>query len=262
MSTPPTQQEPSIRLAAQKPGPSPGAAAELRWPAPEAPRPRILYADHDDTLRRLGERLLLQSGYAVDTVADGAEAWAALLQTQYDLVVTDNDMPHLTGVELICKSRQARLSVPVILTSGTLDTLPPNDRSRPDCAAVLAKPFTCEQLLLAIREALQPAAPRPPARRPSASRSPSHRPRASSAGASTDELKGVATMPRMIPLYSTSSQAEIEHRARALFEQAGQPAGRDLDHWLRAEADFLAQLGLNPAWPNQTGATTPQAAPV
>lgn len=63
-------------------------------------------------------------------------------------------------------------------------------------------------------------------------------------------------MPRMIPLYSASSQAEIEHRARALFEQAGQPAGRDLDHWLQAEADFHAQLRLNPTWPKQTGTTT------
>jgi hypothetical protein len=43
----------------------------------------------------------------------------------------------------------------------------------------------------------------------------------------------------MIPLYSASSQAEIERRARELFEQVGRPAGRDLDIWLRAEADYL-----------------------
>ena len=49
-------------------------------------------------------------------------------------------------------------------------------------------------------------------------------------------------MARMIPLHSASSQAEIERRARELFERGGRPAGRDLDHWLQAEADYLAVL--------------------
>ncbi len=45
-------------------------------------------------------------------------------------------------------------------------------------------------------------------------------------------------MARMIPLYSVSSQAEIERRAREIFEQTGRPAGRDLDIWLQAETDY------------------------
>lgn len=160
MNTPPTQLEPSVRLAAQTPEPSPGAA-DLQWPDTEGPRPRILYADDDDSLRRLGERLLLCSGYAVDTVSDGAEAWAALQHTSYDLLVTDNEMPHLTGLELIRMSRQAGLNVPVILTSGTLATLPMDDLSWIECSAMLAKPFTCERLLVVVREALRAAASQP-----------------------------------------------------------------------------------------------------
>ena len=50
-------------------------------------------------------------------------------------------------------------------------------------------------------------------------------------------------MARMIPLHSASSQAEIERRARELFERGGRPIGRDLDHWLLAEADYLEVLG-------------------
>lgn len=49
-------------------------------------------------------------------------------------------------------------------------------------------------------------------------------------------------MARMIPLYSASSLAEIERRARELFEQKGCPVGRDLDHWLQAEADYCEAL--------------------
>ena len=59
-------------------------------------------------------------------------------------------------------------------------------------------------------------------------------------------------MARMIPLHSASSQAEIERRARELFERGGRPIGRDLDHWLLAEADYLevlrrSQVSLPPA---------------
>jgi hypothetical protein len=43
----------------------------------------------------------------------------------------------------------------------------------------------------------------------------------------------------MIPLYSALSQAEIERRAQDLFERGGRLAGRDLDYWLQAEADYL-----------------------
>ena len=57
-------------------------------------------------------------------------------------------------------------------------------------------------------------------------------------------------MARMIPLHSASSLAEIERRAHELFEQSGCPAGRDLDHWLQAEAEYrevfrCGQIGLS-----------------
>lgn len=55
-------------------------------------------------------------------------------------------------------------------------------------------------------------------------------------------------MARMIPIHSLSSHAEIERRARVVFELEGQPRGRELDHWLRAEAEFLDTLRLD-QWP-------------
>jgi Protein of unknown function (DUF2934) len=61
-------------------------------------------------------------------------------------------------------------------------------------------------------------------------------------------------MARMIPLYSVSSQAEIERRARELFELRGRPAGCDLDHWLQAEADYLEVLRHSPASLPRAGA--------
>lgn len=57
-------------------------------------------------------------------------------------------------------------------------------------------------------------------------------------------------MTKLLTLHSPSSQAEIERRACLLFEEAGRPAGRDLDIWLQAETDYLQALsGL---WPDSS----------
>ncbi|MEQ2010086.1 MAG: response regulator [Limisphaerales bacterium] len=144
--------------------------ADLKWPGVDGQRPRILFAEDDSSLRRVGELVLLQSGYSVHGVADGADAWAALNRSGYDLLITDNEMPRLTGMELVRKLQLARMNVPVILTSGTFDTLPSHELSGLECSAMLAKPFTFDQLLLIVREVLRATvnglpslAPQPPA---------------------------------------------------------------------------------------------------
>ena len=63
-------------------------------------------------------------------------------------------------------------------------------------------------------------------------------------------------MARMIPLYSVSSQAEIRCRAEEVFEAAGRPGERDLDHWLQAEADYREFLRLGLSRPRFNNATT------
>ena len=63
-------------------------------------------------------------------------------------------------------------------------------------------------------------------------------------------------MARTIPLYSVSSQAEIRRRAEKLFEAPGRAGGRDLDHWLQAEADYREFLRLGLSRPRFNNATT------
>ncbi|MCD6048835.1 MAG: hypothetical protein K0Q55_238 [Verrucomicrobia bacterium] len=58
-------------------------------------------------------------------------------------------------------------------------------------------------------------------------------------------------MAKMIPIYSTSSQTEIEWRARELFEAEGRPENRDLELWLRAEADYLGSISQKPGVQNR-----------
>ena len=123
----------------------------------ENPRARILYADDDPDVLRLGQRVLTRSGYMVTTASDGAEALAALRQDCYDLLITDFQMPRVTGLDLIRELRMARFAIPVILASGVLSTGIDEDRRHFGCEAVLAKPFTEEQLVSTVRSVLYSA---------------------------------------------------------------------------------------------------------
>lgn len=90
------------------------------FPADDAiPACRILVADDSLTVRELERKLLSGQGYHVDTAVDGADAWNALRAGNYDLLVTDIDMPRLDGIELVKLIRgNAQLrDLPVIVMS-------------------------------------------------------------------------------------------------------------------------------------------------
>jgi len=99
-------------------GASPGAQARCQ----ASPSNRILVVDDDVDLRHVNAEALRRGGYQTETAADGAAAWEALQANSYDLLITDNSMPKVSGVELVKKVRSARMSLPVILASGALPT--------------------------------------------------------------------------------------------------------------------------------------------
>jgi DNA-binding response OmpR family regulator len=121
--------------------------ANAPLPPPAKSSPRILVVDDDGDIRRLNTEALLRSGYAVDAAPDGAAAWQALNHDHYDLMITDNNMPKLTGVELLEKIRAARMALPVIIASGTF--FPPDATASPwqQPDATLLKPYTIAELL-------------------------------------------------------------------------------------------------------------------
>jgi two-component system sensor histidine kinase and response regulator WspE len=82
-------------------------------------RRRILVVDDSITVREVERTLLKNRGYDVDVAVDGMDGWNALRSGQYDLTVSDVDMPRLTGIELVSRIRaDPRLkSMPVIIVS-------------------------------------------------------------------------------------------------------------------------------------------------
>ena len=68
---------------------------------------RILVVEDEGDLRQLNAEVLLDAGYQVDGAEDGAAAWAALQIHHYDLLLTDQFLPKLSGVELLKKIHTA-----------------------------------------------------------------------------------------------------------------------------------------------------------
>jgi two-component system sensor histidine kinase and response regulator WspE len=67
----------------------------------ESGRKRILVVDDSLTVRELERKLLDRHGYEVEVAVDGMDGWNAVRSGQFDLVVTDVDMPRMDGIELL-----------------------------------------------------------------------------------------------------------------------------------------------------------------
>ncbi len=82
-------------------------------------RKRILVVDDSITVRETERQLLENAGYAVEVAVDGADGWNAVRLGEFDLVVSDIDMPRMNGYEFVSKIRSDnRLeNLPVIVVS-------------------------------------------------------------------------------------------------------------------------------------------------
>jgi two-component system response regulator GlrR len=138
----------------------PLAAAASPAPAPLAHR--ILLVEDDSTVLQFSTLVLVRGGYQVTAVEGCEAAWQAIQSGSYDLLVTDNRMPGMSGLELVTKLRSAQIALPVIVASGGVEAegFAQNQSLQPVIA--LPKPFTAKQLLETVAEALRRAVRDPP----------------------------------------------------------------------------------------------------
>jgi two-component system sensor histidine kinase and response regulator WspE len=80
---------------------------------------RILVADDSITVREVERKMLTAKGYEVDVAVDGMDAWNTVRKNDYDLVVSDIDMPRMNGFELVSliKNDPDLRNLPVIIVS-------------------------------------------------------------------------------------------------------------------------------------------------
>jgi CheY-like chemotaxis protein len=116
--------------------------------------PRILLAEDDPIICRLLSDLLVEDHFMVDVAFDGEQAWEALTHNHYDLLITDNQMPHLTGLELIERLRNEGMSLPVVVASGSFSLQSARRYPQLQITAVIPKPFGNVEFLKTVRNAL------------------------------------------------------------------------------------------------------------
>jgi CheY-like chemotaxis protein len=115
----------------------------------------ILVVEDEPLHRELLVHAVIGAGFDAHIAKNGEEGWEALGRIKYALVITDHEMPRLTGLELIERLREVSQTPPCILISGCLPA-PGNllvKSVRP--GAVLSKPFTVAQLIRTISRLLR-----------------------------------------------------------------------------------------------------------
>ncbi|MCU0546094.1 MAG: hybrid sensor histidine kinase/response regulator [Oscillatoriaceae cyanobacterium Prado104] len=82
-------------------------------------RKRVLVVDDSITVREVERKLLENKGYEVEIAVNGMDGWNALRTGHFDLVISDVDMPRMTGIELVSqiKNHSSLKSIPVIIVS-------------------------------------------------------------------------------------------------------------------------------------------------
>ena len=117
---------------------------------------RILLVDDDRDFRELQKELLTAAGYEVESANDGMAGWEALRTNDYDLVITDNHMPRMTGLKMIENLHAAHITIPVIMATGNLPLEEFGRRPWLKPEATLQKPYTDGELLATVRNVLDP----------------------------------------------------------------------------------------------------------
>ncbi len=116
----------------------------------EMPDWRILVVDDDPLSRSFLSEAFLSLGVQVKAVDDGFAAWRLLQKTEFDLVISDQKMPRITGMELLERLRDSGNDVPFVLVTafGTMELAVKALRTGAD--DVIVKPVSLEQIELVL----------------------------------------------------------------------------------------------------------------
>ncbi len=113
---------------------------------------RILIADDEKALIQTMAFTLKRNGYDVKTEVDGWSAFASIVSANlsdapFDLLITDIQMPGLSGLELILKLREAEILIPILVITGYGNMELVVKLLRAGCMDYLDKPFEVQDLL-------------------------------------------------------------------------------------------------------------------
>ena len=123
----------------------------------------IVVADDSISVRKFVGRMLEKNGYRIKLAADGLEAAELIAQHGCHLVITDLEMPRMTGYELMAQLRQspATKRIPVMVVTSRAGAKHRDRALKEGASAFLTKPVQEDQLLAAVEQLMGSEAARP-----------------------------------------------------------------------------------------------------
>jgi len=116
-------------------------------------KPVILVVDDESHIVHVVSLKLRNAGYRVITAQDGEEGFEAAVNEQPDLIITDYQMPFMTGLELCekLKAQEATAATPALMLTARGFSLTDEDITRTNIAGVLSKPFSPREVLARVQ---------------------------------------------------------------------------------------------------------------
>jgi two-component system, NtrC family, response regulator AtoC len=128
-------------------------------------RGSILVVDDDVAVARVMGALLEQAGHRVEVASSGERALEILAERPFDVVVTDQTMPGMDGLELLARVRDRWPEIPVVMVTAHGTVQLAVEAMKRGCADFMVKPVDREQLLFVVQKELHKSArdlPAPP----------------------------------------------------------------------------------------------------
>ncbi|MBF0453987.1 MAG: PAS domain S-box protein [Magnetococcales bacterium] len=128
--------------------------AEQSAPSIERGEGRVLFVDDEKDLVKLGGRMLKVLGYESETFSDPQKALSRFLESpgDFDVVITDQMMPNMTGIELAGQILSHRPDMPIFLCSGYSENIHADTIAELGLKKYLQKPLTLEDFSTALKE--------------------------------------------------------------------------------------------------------------
>ncbi len=117
---------------------------------------RILLVDDEETLVEMAQALLENLGYQVTGVSDSVRALELFSQSPegYDLIITDQTMPAMTGCTFAREVKKHREDIPIILCTGLMEAVSEQQARQTGILAFLMKPYVVGELSRTVRKIL------------------------------------------------------------------------------------------------------------
>jgi PAS domain S-box-containing protein len=118
----------------------------------------ILFVDDEKYLGDVGQQMLTRLGYRVTSCGNPLDALDLLKKNpdEYDLLITDMTMPHMTGDMLAKDAMAIRPDIPVVLCTGYSELMTAEKANQLGIAAFLMKPFTISDMACTVKAVLSP----------------------------------------------------------------------------------------------------------